>query len=483
MDKEKMSVKKTYSIKFAVMILLVVSGILTIGVSMSVPTAALLAVILLFLITVALINKVSYACIEKAMLDGIKGVVSAIVILLIVGIIIAMWIECGTVPMIIYYGLGIVSADMLLPITFLLCAILSVCTGTSWGTCGTIGIACVSIGASLGIPIYIVAAAAISGATVGDKLSPLSDTTIIASSIAGTDVYKHIKAMMYTSIPTFIVTLIIYFIIGMSFRNQIVDYHVIDQVRSTILGEFNFSPLLLLLPVAICIMSIKKVPAILTLLISGFLGGVFAMVIQKESIVKVLNTMYSGYSSSTGVDIVDNILSKGGLMSMLSTVCIIVFALGVGGILNELGFLKAIIEKMKSCVKTDEGLVITTLFCGIMIVVTASSLYVSEVLLGGLFKESYEERGIDNSILSRTMEEATTVVTPLIPWNSSFIYYTQLFGLTGLAFIPFTVFCWLNPLVSIVLTRMGLLTPYFRDKSPDKKGKFARFKEHKSEHL
>lgn len=462
MDNKSMDKRYKFSFKFSLFILLIISMILTLGISFSVPTSVLLLIILIFLFVISLLNKVPYKDIEAAMINGVKSVNNAIIILLLVGVIIATWIKSGIVPMIIYYGLDTLNPDILLPITFILCAIMSICTGSSWGTCGTIGIAFVSIGESLGVPTYVIVGAVISGATVGDKISTLSDTTIVASSIAEVDIYRHIKSMMYTTTPTFLICLIAYFFIGKYFGGSNFDPQATIEIKDVLYSQFKFSPLLLLLPISIFIMSIKKTPAILSLLISGILGAIAAVVVQGNKIIDVLQVMYKGNISSTGIDIVDGMLTNGGLVSMFPTVCIIIFALGIGGILNDLKILNPIIERLKKVVKTDEGLVVLTLICGSITVITLSSLYVSAILVGKIFKNNYDERNIDRSILSRSIEESTTITTPLIPWHSSYIYYTQLFNLTNMQFVPFTIFCWLNLVISIVLTKLGVFTPLFR---------------------
>ena len=282
---------------FSAFVLISIALIFIAGLSFHFPTASILVVVLIWLFAVAVFSGMSSQEIENAFVNGAKKGSAAILLLLCVGVIVSMWIQSGMVPMIIYYGLGLFSPQILLLCTFLLCVLLSVCTGSSWGACGTIGIACVSIGEGMGIPAYITAGAAISGATVGDKLSPFSDTTVFTSYITRVNIYDHIRSMMKTTIPTVILTMIIYIVIGQHLESRVIQDSFIPEMRAALKAGYTFHWGLFLLPTAIILMSIKKVPATLSLLLVGLLGGVLSIGLQGNSITQVMEAVYGGVDS------------------------------------------------------------------------------------------------------------------------------------------------------------------------------------------
>ena len=446
--------KKQISFSTSVIMLISIALIFFFGIYMKIPTASILLFVMLWLCILALFSGISGNKVEEAFINGAKKGMGAILILLCVGILVSMWIQSGIVPMLVYYGLGLFSPKILLPTSFLLCSILSLCTGSSWGTCGTIGIALVSIGEGMGVPSYIIAGAAISGAVLGDKLSPFSDTTVFASGITGVNIYDHIHSMMHTTIPTFFLALLIYFILGSRLKVHAVDTAEIVEIQETIRHAYTFHWSLFLLPLSIILMGIKKVPAVISLLFCGLLGSVLSIVIQKNSLQQVLETIYSGVEVSLGNEILDVMLSKGGLISMLPTVGIVFLALSIGGLVSEMNILEVLVVQFRDRIQREYKIVLFTIFCGILMVLLLSSLYVSAALIGELFTNFYKERNIDRAVLSRTIEETTTITAPLIPWHSSYMYYTELFHLSGMAFVPYTIFCWLNLIVSIVFTIM-----------------------------
>ena len=448
-------IDEKYAVIFSAFVLISIALIFMIGLSLHFPTASILLAVLVWLLAIAFFSGMNGENIENAIINGARKGTAAILLLLCVGIIVSMWIQSGIVPMIIYYGLGLFSPSILLLCTFMLCAVLSICTGSSWGACGTIGIACVSIGEGMGIPIYITAGAAISGATVGDKLSPFSDTTVFASHVTNVNIYDHIHSMMKTTIPTFVLTSIIFFVMGHTLDIEPIQDTSILVMREALRENYQFHWSLLILPLAVVVMSIKKVPAVLSLLFGGLLGGALSVCVQQHTISQVMEAIYTGIGSTTGNVLLDNMLSKGGLVSMLPTVCVVLLALAIGGLVGEMGVLNILIESVKGKIKEERFIILFTMLCGIVMVLLLSSLYVSAVLLAELFGPYYDEKDIDRSVLSRSIEETTTITTPLIPWHSSYLYYTSLFHLQGMQFVPYAVFCWLNIIVSIVLTIFG----------------------------
>ena len=444
------------SLLLSALVLAVIAVVLTVGITSGVATIPLLVVNIFLVLIISMLAGYRYADLEQGMMGGVKRAMDCVMILLFVGLLIGAWIKCGTVPMLIYYGLGIITPRMLLPLTFIMCSLLSICIGSSWGTAGTVGVACVSIGASMGIPVALVAGAAISGSILGDKLSPLSDSTILASSASDINIYYHVRSMLYTTGPSFLISLVIFYFLGSKYAQVALDQTVLDSVRSGLSGLYNFNILLLIPIILIVVLSLKKVSAILAILISGFTGLVLAMVVQHAGVAEVLSVIFNGVKVDTGMEIVDTMLSKGGISSMMSTICTAVLALGLGGILSEAGFLHVIVARITKTVKSDTATILVTLVCGIFTVMVVTNFYVSAVLMGTMFKEIYDERGIHRSVLSRTIEEANTIILPLVPWNTSCIYYMGLFGFTTLSFAPYVVFAYVNIAVSIICAAAGI---------------------------
>ncbi|WP_368272261.1 Na+/H+ antiporter NhaC [Enterocloster lavalensis] len=444
------------SLFLSVTVLAVIAVVLTAGIIAGVPTIPLLVVNIFLVLIISMLFGYPYRELEEGMMSGVKRAMDCVIILLFVGVLIGAWIKCGTVPMIIYYGLSFIMPRMLLPLTFIMCSLLSLCIGTSLGTAGTMGVACVSIGVSMGIPIPIVAGAAISGSVLGDKLSPLSDSTILASSASDINIYYHVRSMMYTTIPAVIISLVIFYFLGAQYAQVAMDPSVIESVRVQLAGLYHFNILLLIPVVLIVILSIRKVPAILAILISGFAGLALAVLVQKAALTDVLAVVFNGVKVNSGMELVDTMLSKGGISSMMNTICTAVLALALGGILSEAGFLHTLVERITGSVRSDRAAILVTLVCGILTVMLVTNFYVSAVLMGTMFRELYDRRGIHRSVLSRTIEEANTIILPLVPWNTGCIYYMGLFGFTTLSFAPYVVFAYANIAVSVICALAGI---------------------------
>lgn len=444
------------SLFLSVTVLAVIAVVLTAGIIAGVPTIPLLVVNIFLVLIISMLFGYPYRELEEGMMSGVKRAMDCVIILLFVGVLIGAWIKCGTVPMIIYYGLSFITPRMLLPLTFVMCSLLSLCIGTSLGTAGTMGVACVSIGVSMGIPIPIVAGAAISGSVLGDKLSPLSDSTILASSASDINIYYHVRSMMYTTIPAVIISLVIFYFLGAQYAQVAMDPSVIESVRVQLAGLYHFNILLLIPVVLIVILSIRKVPAILAILISGFAGLTLAVLVQKAALTDVLAVVFNGVKVNSGMELVDTMLSKGGISSMMNTICTAVLALALGGILSEAGFLHTLVERITGSVRSDRAAILVTLVCGILTVMLVTNFYVSAVLMGTMFRELYDRRGIHRSVLSRTIEEANTIILPLVPWNTGCIYYMGLFGFTTLSFAPYVVFAYANIAVSVICALAGI---------------------------
>ena len=394
---------------------------------------------------------------ESGILETINTTMQSILILLVVGILIGTWIISGIVPSMIYWGLNLLSPSIFLAATTIICSIVSISTGSSWTTVGTIGIALLGIGSALGIPNSIIAGAIISGAYFGDKMSPLSDTTNLAPAMAGTNLFDHIKHMLYTTIPALIITLTLYIVIGIKYTSNSIDTTQILEIQSALLNSFNtLSPLLFLIPVGVIIMVILKVPAIPALII-GALGGAFvAIVFQGNNLADVIVAAKSGYISNSGMVFVDELLSRGGLNSMLDTVSLMICALITGGILDKAGILQALAKSILKIAKGIFGLITATIFTAIGTNLAVADQYLAIVIPGSMYKDAFKEQGLHPKNLSRALEDSATITSPLIPWNTCGAYMSATLGVGCFTFLPFAFFNLICPIISILYGATGL---------------------------
>lgn len=393
---------------------------------------------------------------EDGIIQTITMASQAILILLIVGTLIGTWILGGVVPSMIYWGLNILSPGIFLVATLLICSIVSVATGSSWTTASTVGIALLGIGQTLGIPSPIIAGAIISGAYFGDKMSPLSDTTNLAPAMAGADIFEHIKHMIYTTGPAYVISVILYIVVGMKYAGQSLDTAQIDIIKNTLVSSFStLSPILMLAPIAVIGMVILKVPAIPALLTGTLLGGVFAIFFQGANMGDVMTAMHYGYESHTGVLAVDDLLTRGGLDSMLWTVSLIICALSFGGILEKTGMLETIAHCILTFAKGTFGLVFATIITCIMTNIVTGDQYLAIVIPGRMYKDEYKNRGLAAKNLSRAIEDSATITSPLIPWTTCGSYMLATLGVNPIAYLPFAFLNIITPLISLILAATG----------------------------
>ena len=394
---------------------------------------------------------------EEGILDTINNTMQAILILLIVGMLIGTWIISGIVPSMIYWGLNILSPGIFLVATTVICSIVSISTGSSWTTAGTIGIALLGIGSALGIPKEVIAGAIISGAYFGDKMSPLSDTTNLARAMAGSNLFDHIRHMLYSTVPAMLISLVIYAFLGMKYAGHSIDTSQISQIQNALASSYNtLSPLLLLVPVIVIVLVILKVPAIPGLIIGTILGGLVAIFFQGASLQNVLEVAQVGYTSHSGMLFVDELLTRGGLNSMLDTVSLMLCALTLGGILEKTGMLEALARFILRFAKGTFGLVAATIFTCIGTNIAVADQYLAIVIPGSMYKEAFKKQGLDPKNLSRTLEDSATITSPLIPWNTCGAYMSATLAVNSFAFLPFAFFNILCPIVSLTLAATGI---------------------------
>ena len=395
------------------------------------------------------------------MLDAIKRTVEAFLIILCVGMLIGAWVWSGTMPAMVYYGLDLIAPSVFLVVGCILCGIVGLATGSSWTASGTVGVALMGIAAGLGIPAPIAAGMVISGAYMGDKWSPLSDSTNVAAAAAETPLYDHVRAMMTTTLPSLCIALVIYAILGV----KLIDEEGYDpsraiELQNTLQDTFNLNPLVLLPILVVLFGAWKRIPAIPSLLLAAAVGGVFAMIFQGTSLSEVLNAFQYGYEADTGNKIADKLLSRGGEDSMLWTISLIMFAMCFGGILEKCGYVEVLLGPIVRRVKTVGGLVTAMIVTGIVCDVVLTDQYLAIMVPSRMFQKSFDERGLSRSFLSRTSEDGATLWSPMIPWNGCGAYQSATLGVSNWQFAPFAFMNIINPIFAIIITYLGIGIKY-----------------------
>ena len=397
----------------------------------------------------------SWKEIENGIVEGISVGMKAILILCVIGVMIGTWIASGIVPIMIYYGLQILHPSIFLVAGCLICCVVSVATGSSWTTVGTVGIALVGIAEGLGVPLPMAAGAIISGSYFGDKMSPLSDSTNLAPAVAGAELFEHIRHMLFTTVPALAIALLLYGILGWRGFAGEASAESMDAILSVLNTAFDLNPLLLLPPLLIVIVVVGRIPALPSLLVAALLGGVLAVGFQNVSLKEILDIAQWGYTSATGNATVDELLHRGGLDSMMYTVSLILCALTFGGVMERCGFLAAIAVAILRLARSTGSLVAATVGTCMGMNVAAADQYLSIIVPGRMYREDYERKGLHAKNLSRTLEDAGTLSSPLIYWNSCGMYMKETLMVSPLAYFPY---CFLNlftPLIAIALAYTG----------------------------
>jgi len=406
--------------------------------------------------------------IERAIVGNITSVASALLILLLIGALSGTWMVSGIIPAFIYYGTKVISPDFYLASTCLICIVVSVITGSSWTTVATIGIALSGIGLVQGFSPGWIGGAIISGAYFGDKISPLSDTTILASAVTDTPLFTHIRYLMITTIPSMVIAMIIYVIAGLSHdASSAIDIAVFsDTLRST----FNISPWLFLVPSVMILLIVKKVAPLITLFASCFMACVCALIFQPHLLNEIsgadttgvnaqvrglLMSMYGSTMIETGHEELNTLVSTNGMAGMLNTVWLIICAMCFGGAMTASGMLASIISVSIRYVKRTVGLVSSTVVSGLVFNICSGDQYLSIILTGDMYKDIYRERGYESRLLSRATEDGVTVTSPLIPWNTCGMTQATVLGISTLTYLPYCFFNLISPLMSILVAATG----------------------------
>ncbi len=411
---------------------------------------------------VGLRNKVTYGQMLHKVGENLQSVTGPILILLLVGALAGTWLLSGIIPAMIDYGLQIANPRFFLPACVLISALVSLATGSSWSTSATIGIALIGIGKALDLPVGMVAGAVISGAYFGDKLSPLSDTTNLAPAMAGGELFAHIRYMLYTTLPSIVITLLIFIVLGWGFSGSgDVDTSLLSE---SIREKFNISPWLFLVPLVVILMIVKKTPPLLALFVGTILGGLFALIFQpqllmdlSESSVLNFKTIYKSIFNAITVDtqietndpLLNELFSSGGMQGMLGTVWLIICAMVFGGVMDAIGALKAISHAFLKWAQTTFQLIAGTAASSLTVNLTASDQYLAIVVPGKMFAQAYRDRKLAPENLSRTLEDAGTVTSVLVPWNTCGAYQSGVLGVGVAEYFFYAFFNWLSPLMTL----------------------------------
>lgn len=464
-EKNEMNNKKremTFTKALIPIIFLIVSLVITIQGSDGDAHMPILATAIVAAI-IALSSGYTWQELEDGIIDTFFSSLSSMLIFCIIGVVIGTWILGGIVPSMIFYGLKMISPKVFLVTACIISALIALATGSSWSTLGTVGIALMGIGHGLGIPGSITAGALVSGAYFGDKMSPLSDTTNLAPAVSGTNVFEHIKYMIYTTTPALIISLILYGIIGLRYSSTTVDTGALNVILDGMQSQFTISPILLLPPFFIVFMVVKKISAIPGLIMTSLLGILCAVIFQGSGVGEVINAAQYGYASDSGVAVIDELLTGGGLQSMMWPLSLVLISVSMAGIMRVSGMIEILAKKILSFAKKQGGLILATVLTAIGVNLTTGDQYLAIIFTGTMYKDEYNKQSLDPRVLSRTLEDAGTMTSPLIPWGACGVFVAATLGVSTFAYVPFAFLNLLTPIIAVIYGYTG----WFVDKIDD----------------
>ncbi|KAB2337284.1 Na+/H+ antiporter NhaC [Cytobacillus depressus] len=427
------------------------SAIIFAGVVPHIPIVLAIICLLLY----GLIKKVNLKELEEGLTTGAKSGLGAVFIFFFIGMLISSWMASGTIPTFIYAALETVDGKFFYAIAFIVSSIIGISVGSSLTTAATIGVAFMSVSNALGLSDAITAGAVISGAFFGDKMSPLSDTTSLASMIVKVDLFDHIKNMAWTTVPAFVLSSVLFALLSPSEASP--NFAKIVLLKNTLMDQgyvhwYSLLPLIIL-----AYLAVKKVSAIMTLSASVISALLISFFVQKDfDITMMMNLLYSGFQSNTGVQDVDSLLTRGGMESMMFSISLVLLALSMGGLLVKLGILPALLEGIKNFINNIPVLISSTAGTAIGINFLLGEQYLSILLTGNAFQEAYEKAGLHPKNLSRVLEDAGTVINPLVPWSICGVFLTSVLGVETIQYLPFTFFCLLSPIITVLYGLTGL---------------------------
>ena len=412
--------------------------------------------------------RIPYDHVVSGAYESIRMVVPTLCLLMAIGVMIGTWLQSGTIATIIVWGLQMINPAWLLPLTLIFCSVLSLVTGTSYGSVGSAGVAMMAIGNAMGIHPGMVAGAVICGAMFGDKLSPLSDTTNLAPAVAGSKLNDHVRSMLWTTLPTFVISLVLFVILGISQTSGNYETGNLLTYIDALQGEFKLGFITLLPAIAIIILLLCKVNAVVSLGLSAICAGAVSFFYQGATLQSIIRVAYNGYSTSIEEGILQTILNRGGMGSMLQYVAIICFAVGMGGMLEKLGVLDHILNAIVKRINSDGSMILATLITGYITSLISCSQPMSHVLTGRLMAPIFKERKVAPEILSRCLEDSGTLAGPMIPWHGYGVYMAGTLGVAWAAFFPYLFLLYLTPIFSIFYGFTGISIKHVDDTAATK---------------
>ncbi len=420
-------------------------------------------------------QKVSYEDMMDAVSNNLKSTSGSLLILLMVGALSGSWLISGIIPSMIFYGIKILNPTVFLAASVVICALISIATGSSWTTSATVGIALIGVGNAMGVPVGMTAGAIISGAYFGDKMSPLSDTTNLAPVMAGGELFSHIRYMTYTTIPSIVITLIVFIVLSLGLEvNGAVET---ESLNAAIQERFFISPILFIVPVLVVLMIVKKTPPLIALLAGTLLGGVVALIFQPSLVASItgahtlnfengykgmLTAFTTDVSVSTSNEALNDLFNSGGMAGMLGTIWLIICAMVFGGVMEAIGALNRITQSLLSLAESTFGLFASTVASCLAINLTASDQYLAIVVPGKMFSKAYKDRGLAPENLSRTLEDSGTVTSALIPWNTCGAYHSSVLGVPVFEYFIFAVFNYVSPFVTLTFAALNIKIKHLR---------------------
>ena len=419
------------------------------------PTVVNLIIAGLVASFLAMMWGVKWDTIQEDILDFARRMFPAILILIFVGMLVGSWIQAGTVPIMIYYGLKVLTPKFFLVIACIICSLMSVMTGTSWGTVATVGVALMGVAQGLGVPQSWTAGAVLVGALFGDKMSPMSDTTVLAPAVSGVEVIDHIKYMLFTTVPSYIISLVVFFIVGLKFGDGSVETEQYNLIISTLESTFNFNPILIVPPIVVLVMIFKKVPILPSFAVGIALGVVFAMIFQGSSLVDVLTALNKGYTQTTEVAMVDSMIKRGGISSMLSSVAIVIAAATFGAPLKSAGVIDFVVEKIVKVATNQRNVLLCSYGFHMLLILIIGGYYTTFSIAGPVLQPLYDKYGLDKANLSRCLEDTGTTFSPLVPWCSNGVYFTTTLGVAYSAYAFTTPMCYLCLVFALIYIITG----------------------------
>lgn len=448
--------KKTPSLLLSISVFVGMLLILSIGVifgGMDIVSALMVCFIIIFIISFLM----GYSIDEmfQAMGKALNDATMSLFFFFLIGMLMAMWIASGTIPTLIYYGLSFINPNLFLPLGFLACCIVSFVTGTSWGTAGTIGVALLGMGIGMGMSPALVVGMIVSGSSFGDYCSPLSETTVLTSQSVQVDLYEHVESMWRTIVPSIIVTLVVFYFLGKGSSGE-GDAIATANILSTLNKNFTLGFITLIPIIVVLSLSAFKISTIPTLLIGIGLGFLMAIFKQGENPVALINMLNYGYALESGNAMVDTLVNRGGIQSMMWTFSLAFISMLLSGILEEVGYLKVLIAVVIDKIVNKGLLILLTFVTSILGCMAMAENYLSVIINGSLFKDVFPQKGIDKTVLSRTIEEGSTLAAFLIPWTTSGAFVVATLGVPTFDFFKFAIFCLVEPLITIVLAFLGI---------------------------